>query len=168
MANTSAVVGAVVVALAMGGCLPTTSEEHFIGQRSEDYCEGIFQVCKGESAGCVLETYRYLSGAFPGERKFLVRTEPGDWKIRILLYLKERMSPGTETIVNWYEPGCTDEYEYRLSRSNDTKDLFEQAGRDQVFWVEQPVVEPGDHLVTVWSDAVCRYHLRVEIHKQEH
>ena len=84
-----------------------------------------------------------------------------------LLLRDPRLSPGTETEVTWFEPGCTDEYKYKLSKSAISGDLFEQAGRSQVFEVEQNVVEPGDHLVTVWSDAVCRYLLRVEVLLQD-
>jgi len=147
------------------GCLQMTSESTFVGDRSLDLCEGVFHQCKGQTAGCILDEEHYIEGTFPGERKFLVETTQGDWKIKVLIFLAERLSPGTETEVRWYEPGCTDEYKYQLSKDNLAGDLFEQAGRSQVFEVEHPVIEAGDHLLSVWSDAVCRYDLRIEIHK---
>jgi hypothetical protein len=160
---------ALLVALVVGsvGCLDATSEATFIGGRDEDLCEGVFHQCKGQTAGCLLDEQHYFTGTFPGERKVLVETTQGDWKIRVLLFLAERLSPGTETEVRWYEPGCTDEYKYQLSKDKLAGDLFEQAGRDQVFTVEHPVIEAGDHLVSVWSDAVCRFDLRIEIRKQD-
>jgi len=153
--------------LLLVGCLDTTSEATFIGDRNEDLCNGVFHQCKGQTAGCILDEDHYIMGTFPGERKFLVETTQGDWKIKVLIFLAERLSPGTETEIRWYEPGCVDEYKYQLSKDQLRGDLFEQAGRDQVFEVEQPVIEAGDHLVSVWSDAVCRFDLRVQIRKQD-
>jgi hypothetical protein len=77
-----------------------------------------------------------------------------------------RLAPGKETEIHWYEPGCTDEYLYKLSENKLEGDLFEQAGRDQVFSVAHPVIEAGDHLVTIYSDATCRYLLRVDVNRQ--
>lgn len=157
-----------IIALSLAGCLNTSSEATFIDGRQLNPCSaGSYLVCKGNAAGCILDDRFYLSGTFPGERKFLVTTPQGDWKIQISVFLMERLSPGTETIVSWYEPGCTDEYVWRLSEDKLAGDLFERAGRDQTFEVEHPVVEAGDHLVTVWSDAVARYHLRATVLKQD-
>lgn len=147
----------------LAGCLGVTSEDHFIGSNKENLCSGVWYACKDQSAGCVLNQDQYLTGTFPGVRKFLVETPSGDWKIKIQLFLRDRLSPGTETEIDWYEPGCGDVYEYRLSRSKAPGDLFEQAGKDQIFEVQQAVVNPGDHLVTLWSDSICRYLLKVEL-----
>ena len=130
-------------------------------------CDGVFPVCKGKFAGCAFDQDHYLQGTFPGSRKFLVETTHGDWVIKILIFLENRLSPGTETEIGWFEPGCTEEYRYQLSKNKIAGDLFEQAGRKQVFEVERAVVEAGDHLVEVYSDATCRYDLRVEILKQQ-
>jgi len=156
-----------VVVLALTGCLQMTSEATFTGDRTEDLCNGVFHQCKGQTAGCILDDAHFVRGTFPGERKLLVETTEGDWNIRILLFLAERLSPGTETEVRWYEPGCTDEYKFQISKNKLAGDLFEQAGRDQVFEVESAVIESGDHLVSIWSDATCRYALRIEVVKQE-
>ncbi len=148
------------------GCLNATSEATFIGGRDVDLCEGVWNVCKGHTAGCILDEDHYIEGAFPGMRKFLVETTRGDWKIKVMLFLKDRLAPGNETEIRWYEPGCTDEYEYKLSKNKMAGDLFEQAGPSQMFEEEHAVIEPGDHLVSVWSDATCRYDLKIEINRQ--
>jgi len=73
-------------------------------------------------------------GTFPGERKFLVSAASGK-KIRVLTLLQNKLSPGTETEVSWFEPGCTDEYQYSLSKSGGGQDLFQAAGADDIFEV---------------------------------
>lgn len=160
------VIGLILVCPYLGGCLNATSEATFVGGREEDFCEGVWHVCKGQRAGCILDDNHYLQGTFPGERKFLVETTHGDWEINILIFLDRRLAPGKETEIHWYEPGCTDEYVYKLSENKLAGDLFEQAGRDQVFSVAHPVIESGDHLVTIYSDATCRYLLRVDVNRQ--
>ncbi|MCC6746242.1 MAG: hypothetical protein IT371_01200 [Deltaproteobacteria bacterium] len=153
--------------LGLAGCLPTTSEASFISGRDELLCDGVYPVCKGKYAGCVLREEQYLRGNFPGSRKFLVETTPGDWVIRVLVFLEERLSPGTETTVSWFEPGCADQYRYQSSKDKLTGDIFEKAGRDQVLEIEHAVTEPGDHLMEIYSDATCRYDLRVEVVKKQ-
>ena len=128
------------LALVASGCLEQTSEATFIGGADEEPCNGVYLECKGQAAGCVLDEEHYIGGSFPGEVKFLVETPQGDWKIVVRLFLAERLSPGTETEVRWNEPGCTDEYRYRLSEHKELGDLFEQAGRDQVFEVDRFMV----------------------------
>lgn len=152
------------------GCLPTTSEAAFTGGRGKKLCQGVFQTCLGKRAGCTLDDDSYLEGVFPGGQSVLVETAPGDWTIKVVLFLApdgEGRSPGFETEVNWYEPGCTDQYRYQLSREIGALDLFQRAGADNVFSVEQTVIEPGDHLVEVYSDATSRYLLRVEVTRVE-
>lgn len=142
-------------------------EVRFIGGRTPIACGGVYPQCKGLSAGCRLQDDQYIESQFPGGRKVLVNTPQGDWKIRVLLFLdpeSEPRSPGTETDVFWYEPGCADVYHYQLSRDRFAGDLFEKAGSNNVFEVEEGVVENGDHLVEISSDARVRYLLRVEVH----
>jgi hypothetical protein len=137
----------------------------FIGSRSIDLCEGSYNVCKGMVAGCKIDGNYYIQGSFPGERKFLVETTPTKPKIRILIYLMSanKLSPGTETEVNWYEPGCASQKTYKLSKAG--TDLFKAAGSDNTFVTEQAMAFSGDHLVTVWSDAVVKYLLRADVVK---
>jgi hypothetical protein len=148
-------------------CLNATSEATFISGRPEVICDSVYPVCKGKFAGCTLDEDHYLTGTFPGTRKFLVETPPGDWRIRVLVFLGDRLSPGTETEIIWYEPGCADSYPYQISKDKLSGDLFQQAGDTQVFSKERPIVEPGDHLIEVYSDATCRYDLRIEIVKRQ-
>lgn len=144
-----------------------TTRELFIGSRELVACDEAVSVCTGQVAGCLLDEDHYLSGNFPGARKFAVETPAGSWKIRVLIYLDPTFpsrSPGTETEVHWYEPGCDDQYVYKLSTdSSATGDLFARAEDDGVFAVEQVVSESGTHLVTVYSDATTSYDLRIEI-----
>lgn len=154
------------VGMLFSGCLPSTSEAAFIGDRSEILCQGVYQQCKGLSAGCRLDEGKYIVGQFPGGRKILVETPAGDWKVRILLFLDPTVqprSPGTDTDIWWYEPGCADVYHYQLSHDTFAGDLFEKAGEDNVFEVEQAMVEEGDHLVEISSDARSRYLLRADV-----
>jgi hypothetical protein len=156
-----------IAGVALGGCLNATSEASFLGGRAEMLCDLAYPVCKGKFAGCQLDENHYIKGTFPGQRKFLVETVAGDWSIRVLFFLEDRLSPGTETEVRWSEPGCSDEYRYQLSKHKLAGDLFEQAGRDQVFGVEHAVVDYGDHLIEIYSDATCRYDVRVELVKNK-
>ncbi|MFH1131912.1 MAG: hypothetical protein V1754_11295 [Pseudomonadota bacterium] len=156
-----------VVGLAFSGCLPGTSETAFLGGRAETNCSGTYPVCKGKFAGCRLDDQHFVTGNFPGSRKLLVETAPGDWIIRVKIFLSDQLSPGTETEVSWYEPGCADQYRYQLTKEAFADDLFEKAGRDQVFEVEQGMAQPGDHLIEVYSDSTCRYALRIEAIRQE-
>jgi len=149
------------------GCIDATSEATFIGGRSEKICDAVYPVCKGKVAGCTLDENYYLTGTFPGTRKFLVETPQGDWMLRVLLFLENRLSPGTETEIIWYEPGCADSYPYQISKDKLAGDLFQQAGNTQVFAKERPITEAGDHLVEVYSDSTCRYDLRIEVVKRE-
>lgn len=153
-------------------CLPTSGEAAFLGGRDEIQCDSVYPQCQGKVARCIVDGEKhYLSGSFPGSRSLLVETAPGDWKIKVLLYLDPNIQPrypGTETTVTWYEPGCADEYEYKLSKDEKRSgDLFEIAGKDNTFEIEQAVVEPGDHLIEVYSDATTRYLLRIEVNKVE-
>jgi hypothetical protein len=151
----------------VAGCIDATSEAMFTGGRDVSLCDAVYPVCKGKFAGCTLDTAHYIQGTFPGTRKFLVETTPGDWVIKVQIFLENRLSPGTETEINWYEPGCAEEYRYQLSKDKLAGDLFEQAGKSQVFVKERAVAEPGDHLVEIYSDATCRYDVRVDIDKQK-
>jgi len=128
----------------------------FTGNRSLSPCSELISPCKGMVAGCILDDKHYIEGSFPGSRKFMVTAAAGK-KIRVLILLLNKLSPGSWTEVSWYEPGCTDEYKHSV------KNLFSAAGADSVFEAEHGVVKNGDHLVTVFSDAVVKYLLRVEV-----
>jgi len=155
--------------LATQGCLPATSKEAFVGDAVELKCDGVWNVCLGQVAGCLLDEDHYISGTFPGSRKVLVTTPEGDWKIRVEIFLDPDVTPrfpGTETEISWFEPGCADQYRYQMSLDNTSSgDFFERAGRDNVFVVERDVEEFGDHLVTIYSDAITRYAVKTMVLK---
>ena len=145
--------------LAVGDLAPAdlaAGDAGFTGNRSLSPCSELISPCKGMVAGCILDDKHYIEGSFPGSRKFMVTAAAGK-KIRVLILLLNKLSPGSWTEVSWYEPGCTDEYKHSV------KNLFSAAGADSVFEAEHGVVKNGDHLVTVFSDAVVKYLLRVEV-----
>ncbi len=148
-------------------CFPATSKAAFIGDAEELRCGGVYPVCQGQFAGCNLDEGHYVEGAFPGSRKVIVETPAGDWKIKVKLFLDPEVTPrfpGTEIEVSWFEPGCADQYRFLLSKDNTTAgDLFERAGRDNVFETQHSVIERGDHLVSVFSDATTRYVLKIAL-----
>jgi hypothetical protein len=152
----------------IAGCGLGNPEGNFISGRDEMLCSDVLPQCQGKAGGCVLDENHYITGAFPGTRKFLVETSQGDWIIKVLVFIEDRLSPGSETEVHWYEPGCKDHYKYQLTTdSTSAGDLFEQAGKTQVFAKEHVVTEDGDHLIEVYSDATCRYAIRVELRKKQ-
>jgi len=126
-----------------------TGRAAFIGNRSEVACDGALTVCKGQTAGCVLDDQHYLQGTFPGERKLIVETKASGKQIRVLLFLDHKQSPGTELEVSWYEPGCADQYKYNLSKDPQAGDLFQKTGSKSIVQVEQVTTTAGDHLMTV-------------------
>lgn len=152
------------LSIILTACNLGTPEAVFRGDREKMFCDGVFPQCQGKSGNCILDEYHYLTGNFPGTRRFIVETLPGDWVIKVLLFLDDRQYPGTETEIIWNEPGCKDQYRYLLSKDTEIGDLFQQAGAEQVFAKERPVVEAGDHLIEIYSDSTTRYDLRVEIH----
>jgi hypothetical protein len=149
--------------LALQGDGLSAGKATFIGDRTEELCQSTLPVCKGQTAGCMLDQQHYLQGTFPGGRKVLLETTSSGVTIRVMLLLEDKLSPGTETEVTWFGPGCSDLYTYKLSRDPQTSDLFKRAGAASVLTVEQEVEEEGDHLISVWSDAACKYVMRVDV-----
>lgn len=148
------------------GCLPASSEDAFVGSRSELLCQGVFNLCKGKRASCRVEKDDYLSGQLPGARQFMVETPPGSWNVKISLFFDPKQqprSPGTDLDVFWYEPGCAEVFHFQLTRDLPGGDLFEKAGRDNVLEVEQVLRETGDHLIEISADAQTRFLLKVDV-----
>ena len=141
-------------ATATAGC---SAEELFIGDRALDTCDGNWPVCSFR-AGCTLDEREYLEGRFPGSRHFIVET-PGRAVIRVTAMFFAQVSPGADTEVHWYEPGCFERYSY----TSEGTDLFREAGNTGVLEKEHTVFREGDHLVEVFSDAVAEYLLKVDV-----
>ena len=134
-----------------------TAEDVFIDGRQIDICDGNWPVCTYR-AGCNLNVREYLEGSFPGSRRFIVETE-GPATVRVTLLFLSQISPGADTEIHWYEPGCFERYSY----TSEGADLFREAGASGVFEKERGVFRPGDHLVEVFSDAVADYLLKIEV-----
>jgi hypothetical protein len=133
------------------------SEGDFIAGADLDPCLSNIPACNN-SAGCTMGESKYIEGDFPGYRNFIVTT-PADTTITVKLFLKNRKHPGEDTEIVWWEPGCHDSYVYESLGD----DIFSVAGRDQVFTQSKKVKRAGDHLVEIYSDAICHFFVRVAI-----
>ena len=65
-------------------------------------------------------------------------------------------APGTELIVQAYEPGCTLNTEKSQAHMEDV-DIFKKAGDDRVLQFDLFAQEAGEHLIEVYSDASADY-----------
>jgi hypothetical protein len=155
-----------IAAVFASACLPATSKDAFIGGRDLIVCEGVFPLCRGKRASCRLDEESYIEGSFPGARQFMVETPDGNWNVRISLFLDpdvQPRSPGTDTDIYWYEPGCNTVHHFQLSVDEGNDDLFQEAGRDNVFEAEQVLRKTGDHLIEIASDSRTQYLLRADL-----
>ena len=152
----AALVAAVVGLTGLGGA-GCTAEDVFVGERKLDECDGNWPVCTYR-AGCNLNVREYVEGQFPGSRRFIVETE-GRADIRVTMLFLSQVSPGADTEIHWYEPGCFERYSY----TSDGADLFREAGSSGIFERERTVYRGGDHLIEVFSDAVADFLLKIEV-----
>jgi hypothetical protein len=137
-----------------------TGEEAFVNDRLLDLCEQAYYICD-VPAGCVLDKNHYIKGAFPGTRRFVVRTEERDVRLDVKLYISGMEAPGTEILVQAREPDCTiDDFKAKDERLD--IDIFEEAGDDRVLAFSLEVAEKGEHLVEIYSDASADYLIIVE------
>ena len=120
-------------------------------------CESNVPTACTLSAGCVLDSNRYLEGRFPSARRFVARTA-GDSTLRIGFLFTDERAPGTELVVTVHEPGCGD----RTTWDNGGRDLFRMADTSGVLVIPLRVNQPGDHLVEFVSDAYCGYALKLD------
>ncbi|MCB9655435.1 MAG: hypothetical protein H6729_15045 [Deltaproteobacteria bacterium] len=133
------------------------AKDNFTRGLTHERCDGTFPVCQ-TTAGCVMGTGRYLDGQFPGSRRFIV-SAPEESVIRIDIFLDDQRATGTDTEILWNEPGCFDTYQYR----SEGRDIFLEAGKDQIFSQSHQIFLDGEHLIEVLSDAVASYAIRVSI-----
>lgn len=145
-------------ASAQCGCL-FSDAGGFASGRSENVCDSTVPVCD-TSAGCVLDGDHYLTGDFPGARRFIVRTT-GEADITVTLYFEGAKSPGADTDIFLFEAGCTEQFSYQSAG----RDIFREAGPDLTFNWSTHVYQEGDHLVTVDSDALSGYLLKVDVNE---
>ena len=70
-------------------------------------------------------------------------------------------APGTELLVQMFEPNCTMGTANSRAVLTDV-DLFEEAGDDRTIIFELSVLDDGEHLVEIFSDASATYLLVIE------
>jgi hypothetical protein len=132
------------------GCL--SDVEIFTQGRLEKVCNGVVPVCQVQ-AGCVLDGEEFVRGEFPGDQRLLIRSEKIDQVLVARILMTEMVYPGTELLIQAFDPGCADLSEEHLV----DVDLFEFAGDDRIFEFHLDLPESGDHLVEVFSDMSAAY-----------
>jgi hypothetical protein len=138
------------------GCL--SDVEIFTQGRLEKVCNGVVPVCQVQ-AGCIADGEEFVRGEFPGDQRLLVRSEKIDQRLVVRVLLTEMVYPGTELLVQAFDPGCADLSEEHLV----DLDLFEFAGDDRMFEFHLDLPESGDHLVELFSDMSAAYLLTFEV-----
>src|SRR5688500_9669045 len=134
------------------------SEAAFIGESQLSTCDDEIPVCN-DSAGCKLvEEESHLEGIFPGQRAFIVPTE-GEAVIRVKIFWRERLGPGSDTEIIWHEPACVADYKFESGGA----DIFADSNAQGIFVQDRRVFRAGDHLVRVRSDATAEYLMRTEV-----
>lgn len=132
----------------------------FVDGRLPNLCSEAYAVCS-VTAGCALDERYYVSGTFPGARRVVV-SHPEPTRYRVLFYLTETTSPGTELSIRLHEPDCSFDPEAAGVALSDV-DLIEEAGLDRTLVFEDLEVEQaGEHLLEVYSDATVSYLMAVE------
>ena len=141
---------------ALAGC---TAEEVFTQGRENEPCSAVYPTCySGYFAGCYLDAGKYTEGQFPGMRRILVTTSQVNKTIRVRLFFREMVFPGTEILAQAYEPDCGD-----VTRDvRQDVDVFAEAGDDQILMFDLDTETPGDHLVELFSDCSADYLLTAE------
>ncbi|MCP4674739.1 MAG: hypothetical protein GY854_04335 [Deltaproteobacteria bacterium] len=154
----------ILIAYLLFICFALTScqnaEEVFIGSRLLDLCDDAYTLC-GVPTGCVLDEDHYSESDFPGTRRVVVYAEEPETTFRVRLFFSKMESPGTELIVQVYEPDCTVEKNFASAHLKDV-DLFEEAGDDRVLMFEFDTFQEGEHLLEIYSDSSAEYLLIAE------
>lgn len=132
----------------------------FVEGRLPNLCAEAYQVCN-VTAGCALDPIHYVTGTFPGARRVVVR-HPEPTRYRVMFFLSETTSPGTEFSLRLHEPDCGFDPDEAGVDWTDV-DLIEEAGLDRTLIFEDlTVYEPGEHLLEVFSDATVEYVMAAE------
>ena len=148
---------AVVGALASTAC-GFGSEAAFVDTATLTDCLDEIPVCN-TTGGCrMVEEESYLEGRFPGQRTFIVPTE-GEATIRVKIFWRTRLGPGSDTEIVWFEPACVDDFNFESQGA----DIFRDTNDQGIFQKDQKVFRAGDHLIEVRSDAVAEYLMKTEV-----
>jgi len=132
----------------------------FLSTRLPNLCAGAYATCD-VTVGCALDSQHYVRGRFPGARRVVV-SHPEPTAFRVLLYLEETVSSGTELSIRLHEPDCTFDPD-RAGVVLEGVDIIERAGLDRTLVFEGLAVDqPGEHLLEVFSDATVSYLLIAE------
>jgi hypothetical protein len=155
---------AAAICLAGPALASCSAEAIFTSGRVSEPCSAVYPTCHaGFSAGCYLNSEKYTEGTFPGARRFLVATSQVNQVIRVGLLLTEMLYPGTEILVQAYEPDCGDV----TQDLRQDIDVFEEAGDDAKLLFDLEAETPGDHLVELYSDCASDYLLTAESYTPE-
>ncbi|MCP4606126.1 MAG: hypothetical protein GY847_37375 [Proteobacteria bacterium] len=137
-----------------------TAEDAFIGNRLLTLCGDAYWICNVPS-GCVLDDDHYSKKVFPDTHRVVIATEEPELEIRVRLFLSKMESPGTELLVQLYEPDCTQDINLARAHLTDI-DLFEEAGDDRMLIFDLMAMQEGEHLLEIYSDASAEFLLIVE------
>ena len=140
-------------------CACETAKEAFVGDRLLDVCDEAYWICNYPT-GCVIDQDHYVEGVFPGVERLVVETEEPETELKVRMFLSEMKSPGTELLVQVYEADCTLNEDLAQAHLIDI-DLFEEAGDDRMLSFDFKVLEPGEHLVELYSDSSAGYLLYI-------
>ncbi len=152
------IVAALALCLAGSSACTFGSEGTFIGTRQLDTCDLEIPVCN-TTAGCKLvEEDRYIEGVFPGQRSLIVPTA-GEATIRVEVFWRTQLSPGSDTEIIWHEPACVDAFRFESQGAN----IFDDINAQGVFIKDKQVFREGEHLVEIRSDSVGEYVIRTSV-----
>ena len=137
-----------------------SAEDTFANNRINLMCDQAYAICD-VTAGCLLDEDHYIEGVFPGTHRLVIETEEDVTPVRLLLFLSEMEAPGTELLVQVYQPNCA--MDSATGREHlENVDIFDVAGNDRTIIIELDAIGKGEHLVELFSDARARYMLAVE------
>ncbi len=137
-----------------------TAEGAFVAGKLPALCDDAYYICN-VTAGCLLDSDHYIEGVFPGTRRVVVETTEANAEMRVRMLLRQTEAPGTELLMQMYEPDCT--LDTILARAHlEDVDLFEEAGDDRTLIFDLQVYNIGEHLFEVFSDASTEYDLIIE------
>ena len=138
------------------GC--TSAQESFTGGRIQNLCSESLVICSG-NAGCTLDDKHYFEGVFPGTIRVVVHSELPDGTLTLRFLLTDMKAPGTEIVMQAYEPGCGDLDEERVK----DVDLFDLAGDEGILEFDLSLKNAGDHLLEIFSDMSSGFLLTTEV-----
>ncbi len=132
-------------------------EGAFIGGRVKEECNQSWPVCS-LIAGCILGNESYIAGRLPGEKRIIVRLQEPS-RVEASFFLKEVTGAGSESVVTYYEQGCTDR-----TRLEITGEAFVRENEDVGFVTRSvDLVGLGDHRLEFTSDLQANYIFKVDV-----